>query len=96
MSEAERNELAGPSGSVCFTHYSAHCFPPWMAIHRESALELLNGYNLTEQEKTDVGHIMAGYCCLLDDAGLIHYGATQDEAVAKACGLIPPNTDSQT
>jgi len=71
----------------CFTHERSIFDPPWLAIHRESALELLKDYNLTELQKTDTGHLMAGYCNALDYAGLLHYGKTEAEAVAKALGL---------
>ena len=79
------------TGSACYTHYAARCNPPWIAIHRETALEMLKGYDLTEDEKTNIACLMAGYCGLLEDASLIHYGQTEAEAVAKACGLVSPN-----
>lgn len=72
---------------VCFTHYCKREPEPWLAIHRETALEMLKGYNLTHEQKTDVFWLMAGYCRLLDEAGVIHYGQTEGEAIAKACGL---------
>jgi hypothetical protein len=89
-------ELSSPApGSVCFTHYAEHCKPPWLAIHRESAMRILSGYRLTDAQKSDVGHLMAGFCNVLERAGLLYYGDTEGEAVAKACGLIPPNEDEE-
>jgi len=78
-------------GSVCLTHRSGHCKPPWLAIHRDSALELLKDYNLTEAQKTDCAALMAGYCNLLDYAGLLFYGQSEAEAVTMALGLSTPN-----
>lgn len=77
---------------VCFTHFAEHCDPPWLAIHRETVLKMLKDYELTHEQKTDVFHLMAGYCRLIDEAGLIHYGRTENEAIAKACGLIADRT----
>jgi len=39
---------------VCFTHYCKREPEPWLAIHRETALEMLKGYNLTHEQKSDV------------------------------------------
>lgn len=35
------------------------------------AAEMLKGYGLTESEKTNLFDMMAGYCRLLDEAGVI-------------------------
>lgn len=85
---------APAAGSVCFTHFNDRSDPPWLAIHRESALKLLSGYSLTDREKTDVFWLMAGYCRLLEEAGLIHSGQTEAEAVSKACGLTPDSSSA--
>lgn len=85
------NDGAARTGSPCFTHHCEHEPEPWLAIHRETALEMLKGHNLTHEQQTDVGWLMAGYCRLLDEAKLIYYGQTEAEAVAKACELLPPN-----
>lgn len=66
------------------THFSQHADPQWLAIHRPSALELLKGYDLTESEKDDIAALMLGYCNLLERAGLLHYGATEAEAIESA------------
>ena len=72
---------------IVLTYCSPDCDPPWIAIHRESALELLKDYDLTEEQKTDITLLMAGFCNVLDTAGLIFCGRTKAEATAKACGL---------
>lgn len=69
---------------ACFTHYAEHMPEPWMAIHKDSAFKLLKDYNLTELQKADVGYLIAAYCRLLDEAGLIHYGKTESEVILKA------------
>lgn len=66
------------------THHNPTCNPPWLAIDMAKAAEKLKGYNLTEAEKTDVSELMAGYCRLVEESGLDHYGETEAEAIAKA------------
>lgn len=54
----------------------------WMALSMKECVEKLKGYSLTEEEKTDGFHLMAGYCRLLDEDGLIADGyKTELEAV---------------
>lgn len=78
---------------ACLTHFAPHCDPPWLAVHRESALTLLDDYGLSETEKNDLGAMMAGFCNVLDNARLLFYGHSEAEAVAKACGLCLPNAE---
>jgi len=52
----------------------------WMALSMDECCELLKGYDLTEEEKTDGVMLMAGYCRLLDEGGRIHFGQTEHEA----------------
>ena len=67
------------------THHAPHCEEsPWLAVDMTAAAKLLDGYDLTEKEKTELPELMAGYCRLLDEAGLCHYGQTEAEAIA-AC-----------
>lgn len=49
-----------------------HCSDQgWMALSMTEAAKMLKGYGLTESEKTNLFDIMAGYCRLLDEAGII-------------------------
>ena len=66
------------------THHAPHCEPPWLAVDMDKAAEKLKNYGLTEAEKTDVEELMASYCRLVEEAGLCHYGATEQEAIAQA------------
>lgn len=66
------------------THYNPTCEPPWLAIDMTKAAEKLKGYNLTDAEKTDVAELMFGYCRLIEEAGLDHYGETEHEAIMRA------------
>lgn len=50
----------------------------------DAAAKLLEGYGLTEKEKTDLPELMAGYCRLIDEAELCFYGDTEEEVIA-AC-----------
>lgn len=75
------------------THHAPHCSPPWLAVDMEAAAELLDGYRLTEKEKTDLPALMAGYCRLIDEAGLCFYGDTEEDATADAmANKETPNT----
>ena len=66
------------------THYNQHCSPPWLAVDMTAAAKLLEGYDLTEKEKTDLPELMCGYCRLVEEAGLCGYGETEEEAVEAA------------
>lgn len=77
----------------CFTHKAPSVNEPWLAIHRESSFKLLKDYNLTESQKTNICALMAGYCNVLDNAGLLHFGESEGEAIMKACGMTWPNGD---
>jgi hypothetical protein len=50
----------------------------------DAAAKLLEGHGLTEKEKTELPEMMAGYCRLVDEAGLCFYGDTEEEVIA-AC-----------
>jgi len=58
------------------------CEPPCVAVNMTVAISRLEGYDLTEQEKTDVTELMAGYCRLIDELNLTGYGETEFEAIA--------------
>lgn len=70
------------------THHAPHVQDaPWLAVPMKAAREVaeLHG-ELTEEESGSVAGIMAGYCRVLEEAGLLFYGKTerdaQDDAVA--------------
>lgn len=64
------------------THHAPHMGETaWMAVDMEAAIKLLEGYDLSEEEKNDIEHLMMGYCRLLDEADLIGYGRTEDDAI---------------
>jgi hypothetical protein len=54
--------------------------PTWSALDMAIACRMLRNYNLTEAQKNDYPTLMAGYCRLLDDAGIIGYGHTKKQA----------------
>lgn len=54
----------------------------WMAFSQAKALEALAGYSLTAAQKADPVELFAGYCRLLDDAGMVaDCKATEFEAI---------------
>lgn len=55
----------------------------WMAIHMPTATKALEGYGV----KPDVSlmELMAGYCRLLDEGGMIFEANTEAEAIRKCC-----------
>jgi hypothetical protein len=58
------------------------CEPPCVAVNMTVAIKRLEGYELTEEEKTDVTELMAGYCSWIDQHQLTGYGDTEFEAIA--------------
>lgn len=63
------------------THHAPHMDEdPWLAIPMNDAREILDGYDLTKAEKSSIPDMMAGYCRLLDEYGMIFYGQTEREA----------------
>ena len=78
----------------CFTGRWVPFLQPWIAIHRDSALKLLKDYDLTEAQKNSIDALMLEFCNVLNDAGLIHYGKTEGDAIMKACAASFPTEDS--
>lgn len=58
------------------------CSPPCVAVNMSVAIKRLEGYELTEEEKTDITQLMAGYCSYVDQYRLTGYGDTEFEAIA--------------
>ena len=58
------------------------CEPPCVAVNMTVAIKRLEGYELTEEEKTDVTELMAGYCNWVDQHQLTGYGDSEFEAIA--------------
>jgi hypothetical protein len=79
-----------PGSPRVLTHYAPHCADePWCAVNMEAACQMLKGYELTEEEKNSVPAIMAGYCRLIDEANLIGFGMTEEEAVRDCLANAP-------
>ena len=55
---------------------------PVVAVNMTVAIERLEGYDLTDEEKTDVTELAASYCGYLDHYRLTGYGDTEFEAIA--------------
>jgi hypothetical protein len=64
---------------------------PWLAVSMKVCKSQLEGYNLTESEKVDVGLLFANYGRLLDEGNTIGYGATKESAIEDLVtkGVIP-------
>lgn len=58
---------------------------PWSALAYADALKALSGYGLPESVRNDPMQVIAGYCRLLDDCGLLVIGETERDAVWKLC-----------
>ena len=43
----------------------------WLAMSMPECIKALQGYDLTKEEKEDGALLLAGYCRLLDEAGLV-------------------------
>jgi hypothetical protein len=78
--------------------FSHHCAAggDWMALSMPECTAALAGYDLTEEEKTDAVALMAGYCRLLDDAGMIEQGhRTEYDAVKALASRLSANKTGQ-
>jgi len=64
------------------TWFAKHMPKPYQAVNMTAAIERLDGYELTEDEKTQIPDLMAGYCRLVDEGGLIGFGDTEFESIA--------------
>lgn len=76
-------------GASFLTHHAPHMDEPWIAIHVHSARALLSGYD--DADFSSACSLMGGYCRLLDDAGLVGEGQTEEEAIRNA----QPNTPAE-
>ena len=63
------------------TWYSEGMEAPYMAVNMTHSKKFLEGYNLTEKEKTELPALTAGYCRLLEEYGLTGYGDTELESI---------------
>jgi hemerythrin-like domain-containing protein len=59
------------------TWFCKHAEPQYLAVNMSEAIKKLKGYDLTDDEKHSVVDLMAGYCRLVDEAGLTGYGDTE-------------------
>jgi hypothetical protein len=74
------------------THHAPHMEEaPWLAIPMKEARELLAGYDLTEDEKNNLPAMMAGYCLLLDESGMIFEGDSEREVQDAALDFCRSN-----
>jgi hypothetical protein len=64
------------------THYCKGACSEWIAVDMDMARKKLVGYDLTDEEQKDIVELMAGYCQLLDESGLIGYDDTKTLAIA--------------
>lgn len=67
-----------------FTHRASFTTGNWMALSMPECCEALSGYGLTDEEKTNGVALMAGYCRLLDEAGLVEEGHKTEHAAVTA------------
>lgn len=56
----------------------------WLALSMPECTAALAGYDLTDEEKTDAVLLLAGYCRLLDEAGLVEDGHETERAAVAA------------
>lgn len=80
------------------THYAPCAIDelPWLAIPMPKAISALDGYPITDEQRTSIPHIMAAYCRLLDEAGLVFYGTTEAEAQNAALRYCYANGKTKT
>lgn len=86
--KAETARLKESYGIKTHGHDSGGGKMNWIALSMPMAARALSGYSLTEDEKTNLFDIIAGYCRLLDDMNLLAEGfKTEHEAVKRAAEI---------
>ena len=81
------------NGYKIATWYSDGIDAPYMAINMTKALEMLDGYGLSDEEKTELPALMFGYFRLIEEAGLSGYGETEFESIRDLfSSAAPPET----
>ena len=68
-------------GQKISTWYSYGVDNEFMAVNMTAVVNILGGYGLTEEEKTSIPDLMAGYCRLVDESGMAGYGDCEFEAI---------------
>lgn len=63
------------------THHAPGCEPPWCALHMPTARQY--GYGVTDQ--SSLFDCVAKVGRLLDESGVMGYGATEAEAIIETC-----------
>lgn len=53
-----------------YTHHAPHA-GRWIAFSMDECCEAFKGYNLTEAQKTDGFEMLAGFCRLMDESGIV-------------------------
>lgn len=70
------------------THFSSNMCRedhPWIACHMPKAREIASHYEDGDVSKLTMGALFAGYCRLLDEAGVEATGETEPDAVFRLC-----------
>lgn len=89
--------LAAIKAADIQTHHAEHMDDdPWLAIPMNAAREFLAGYKPTEEETASVPAIMAGYCRLLDEAGMTFTGQTKRDVENAALAFLSNAYDWRT
>ena len=71
------------------THHAPHMDEdPWLAIPMTLAKEAAKGYITKDEPLDTVADITASVGLVLDDAGLLFYGDTEEEAQDKALAYV--------
>lgn len=70
-----------------------HCSDQgWMALSMPEAVELVGDYDLTKAEKTQLFDMMAGYCRLLEEAGIVADGCKTEY---ESCKQVADRIEAQ-
>ena len=54
---------------------------PYIAVNMSESFRVLKGYDLTEDERTNVLVLLAGYCGVIDQCNLCGFGVTEFDAI---------------
>lgn len=76
-----QNNLA-IDGNEIATWHAEHVDPPCLAVNMTEARKQLEGYRLSDKEKTEISHLMGAYGILVEQLGLAKTGDTEFDAIA--------------
>lgn len=80
--------LASIKAADIQTYHAPHMLEPWLAIPMVLAREVVKGYITKDEPFNTPADITASFGSILEDADLIFYGQTKEEAEGEALAKV--------